>query len=126
MEQNETISIEDRTLINCILSTRTMIDAAKSAKVSRATIYRRLADPAFVAALDAARANVLANLTDELERLSLASVRRLWAYIEDDSTDSKTVLRACGLALANAARYRENTDLKQRLEALEDAIKSAE
>lgn len=124
MEQNETISIEDRLLINCILSTRTLIDAAKSAKISRATLYRRLADPSFAAALADERSKILATITDELERLSLASVRRLWAYIENDSTDSKTVLRACGLALANAARYRENTDLKMRIEALEDALKT--
>lgn len=123
MEQIDTISIEDRTLINCILSTRTMTDAAKSAKVSRATLYRRLADPAFLAALDTAKANVLANLTDELERLSLASVRRLWSYIEDETADDKTVIRACGLALTHAARYRENFDLRVRLEALENAIK---
>ena len=111
-------------MIACILSTRTMIDAAKCAQVSRKTLYRRLDDPAFVAVLSAERAKILTNITDELERLSLASVRRLWVYIEDDQADDKTVLRACGLALSHAARYRENVDLRVRLEALEDAIKA--
>lgn len=114
----------DLEIIKCLLTTRTHSDAAKCAKCGERTIYRRLADPSFAAALAAERAKILANITDELERLSLASVRRLWAYIEDETADDKTVLRACGLALANAARYRENTDLRQRLEALEDAIKS--
>ena len=124
MTQNDTVSIEDRQMIACILSTRTMIDAAKCAQVSRKTLYRRLDDPAFVAVLSAERAKILTNITDELERLSLASVRRLWGYIEDDQADDKTVLRACGLALSHAARYRENVDLRVRLEALEDAIKA--
>lgn len=112
-------------MIACILSTRTMIDAAKCAQVSRKTLYRRMDDPAFTAALAVERAKILDSLTNELERLSLASVRRLWGYIEDPTADDKTVLRACGLALSQAARYRENTDLKIRLEALEDALKAS-
>ena len=118
-------NVRDFEIIKCLLTTRTHSDAAKCAKCSERTIYRRLVDPDFTAELAAERAKILANLTDELERLSLASVRRLWSYIEDENADSKTVLRACGLALANAARYRENTDLRQRLEALEDALKSS-
>ncbi len=119
-------NVRDLEIIKCLLITRTQKEAATCAKCSEKTIYRKLADPSFAAALADERAKILATITDELERLSLASVRRLWGYIENDSTDSKTVLRACGLALANAARYRENTDLKIRLEALEDAIKSGQ
>ena len=117
-------NVRDLEIIKCILTTRTQKEAAECAKCSEKTIYRRLADPDFVATLAAERTKILATITDELERLSLASVRRLWAYIEDETADDKTVLRACGLALANAARYRENTDLKQRLEILEDAFKN--
>ena len=117
-------NVRDLEIIQCLLTTRTQREAAKCAKCSEKTIYRRMADPAFAAALADERAKILDIITDELERLSLASVRRLWGYIENDLADDKTVLRACGLALANAARYRENTDLRLRLEALEDAIKA--
>lgn len=118
-------NVRDLEIIKCLLTTRTQKEAATCANCSERTIYRRMTDPAFTAALAAERTKILATITDELERLSLASVRRLWGYIEDETVDSKTVLRACGLALANAARYRENTDLRLRLEALEDAIKSS-
>ena len=117
-------NVRDLEIIKCLLTTRTQREAAKCARCSEKTIYRRLDEPAFKAALDKAKAAILVNLTDELERLSLASVRRLWGYIEDDQADDKTVLRACGLALSHAARYRENVDLRVRLEALEDAIKA--
>lgn len=116
----------DLEIIKCILTTRSNRDAAKCAGCSERTLYRRLDDPAFKTALAAAETKILADVTAELERLSLASVRRLWGYIEDDLADSKTVLRACGLALANAARYRENLDLLQRLEAVENALKNTD
>lgn len=118
------IDLENLKIITCILTTRTLAGAAKCAGISERTIHRRMADPAFKVALDEAKASILVNLTDELERLSLASVRRLWAYIEDEHADDKTVIRACGLALSHAARYRENVDLRQRLEALENALKN--
>lgn len=116
-------NVRDLEIIKCLLTTPTQREAAKCAHCSEKTIYRRLDDPTFKAALDAAKANILANLTDELERISLASVRRLWSFIEDETADDKTVIRACGLALTHAARYRENFDLRVRLEALENAIK---
>ena len=103
----------DLEIIKCLLTTRTHSDAAKCANCGERTIYRRLADPTFKAALQAAQNKILAETTAELERLALASTRRLWSFIEKETTEDKAALRAIGLALSHAIRYRETTDLQQ-------------
>ena len=115
------LTVNQSRAVACILGTRTIEQAAKCAGVGKRTLERWLTLPAFVAALDAEKAKIVAATTGELERLSLAVVRELWRILEEPAED-KDRLRACALVLTSAIKWREETDLIARLTALEQTI----
>lgn len=107
--------------IACVLSTRTVEQAAECAGVGKRTLERWLTLPAFVAALDDAKAKIVSTTTGELEKLSLAATSELWRILEQPA-QNKDRLRAVGLILTNAIKWREETDLIGRIAAIEQTI----
>lgn len=114
----------DYEIIQCLLTTRTIGDAAKCVGCERRTIQRRMADPSFQNALQTAQSKLVATTTAELEKLAMASTAKLWAILEDDLAEDKTTLRAIGLILANAVKYKETSELIIKLEEVTRAIEA--
>jgi hypothetical protein len=92
--------------------------AAQQAGVSRSTVQRRLADPAFQRQLEAFRAELVQRTTAVLTASGLEFVKTLVALTSAD-TPAPTRLGAARAGLEMAAKYRELADIEQRLRALE-------
>jgi hypothetical protein len=91
--------------------------AARRMKCSPRTVYRYLGDAAFRRRLTEERERLFRQATDLLVANVLSAGKRLVELVADD--DKELSLKAVGLALGHAARYRELADFGARLAAIE-------
>lgn len=116
MADNEQISTDDRLAI-AIATGETVRDAAKSAGVSESTAYRRLRNNEFKASVRMIRdATFSASLGTLLEAANKAA--KALAEL-CDSTTERIRLQAAAKVLELSTRLSEQTELRERLEALE-------
>jgi hypothetical protein len=95
--------------------------AAQQAGLSRSTVQRRLADPAFQRQLEAFRAELVQRTTAVLTASGLEFVKTLVALTSAD-TPAATRLGAARAGLELAVKYRELAEIEQRLAALEQRL----
>jgi hypothetical protein len=96
--------------------------AAEAVGVNRATIRRWRERPAFVAALRAAEAEAIGDLSRRLARLSATAIDVVADLLDDDTLSPAIRLRAADLALARMLQLRDLVDVEERLAALESAV----
>lgn len=92
---------------------------AQAAQVGRRTLMRWMNDPAFRAELERIRENIADLAYTELEGLTLKSVMRLDQLLDDP--DPNVRHRALKTALSLSLNVREQRDLRQQIETLENA-----
>lgn len=74
-------------LIDALLSGRTVAQAAEDAHVSEPTVYRRLRDPSFQAALAEARTKRADRIADRAAEYLNAGLSVIGRYLVDDARD---------------------------------------
>lgn len=111
----------DPALVAALAAGATYAEAAARAGVSERTARRRMDDPAFRAALDDARAEVVSRAVDRLSATATDAVDTLAALL-DPGVPPPTRLGAARAVLELGSRLREEHDLAARLGALEEAL----
>ena len=96
----------------------TVEGAARQAKVSDRTIYRRLKDPAFRARVSEARAEMVTRASGMLTAAAGESVRTLLA-LQKESVTPAVRLGAARAVLELGLKIRELVELEGRIAALE-------
>lgn len=117
MAENDTLGPKERRALAALLTEQTVTAAAHSVGMSRKTLYRYLAMPAFQASLAVAQGDLLRLAS---ARLALLLGRAL-DVIGDalSAEDLSTNLRAAALVLGHGAQLMEYAGFEQRLAALE-------
>ncbi len=111
---------KQRRLIACLLTARSVQDAAKTAGVSERSAHRWLRDPAFHAELDAATKEAIAQTVRRLASLSVAATGVLAATMAEGTPAAK--LRASHIALRSLPELAQLFALEERLAAVETAL----
>ena len=122
MAQNGTVlSAKQQRAIEALLSSKSVAEAAASAKVAKRTLFRWMAeDQAFRAALSQAEGEMLDAATRRLLNLQGESIDTLEYLISQAQTESVR-LRAAQVVIETSLKLRELRDIEQRLTALEQA-----
>ncbi len=122
MQENRThwtLPSKQRKAVTALLTEPDTTAAAKAAGVSRDTLYRWLAEPAFQAALRDAEANAIAAVSRALVRLAERAAATLDGAMTDPAAASSTKVRAADIVLARLLQVRELVALETRVAELE-------
>ncbi len=125
MRQNDTektTSLTDRQLaaLPHVAASPTLSQAARSASVGRATLYRWLQDERFRQALDSLRAEAADFARSELQGLMLKGILVLSQAMDDSSADIR--LRAARATLYLALKVKDIKEIQQRLDLIDEAF----
>jgi hypothetical protein len=107
----------DAALIAGLASGLSVKAAAKKAKVSTRTAFRRLADPAFLRQVDKAKEEAIRQASSRLAATSVKAAGKLRALL--GSKDERVSLQAAWRILKLAMPWQEFADMERRLAALE-------
>ena len=116
-----TLSARQRLAVEALLATGEVTSAAQTACVSRATLHRWLTNPMFVAAVRAAEAAALDDLSRMLVRLGGTAAGTLEQAMIDPATPPATRVRAADAVLGRLLQLRELATLEARVNDLEHA-----
>ena len=108
-------------ILQALLTTRTIREAAASLKLSERTIYSYLEDPAFKARYKLAQADTTRGLLNHLRELEHTAVDTL-ADAMTNASLARDRISAAKLILEYRARYGETADIQERLQILEAAL----
>jgi transposase len=109
----------DAVLVAALAAGATYVEAAKQAGVSERTVRRRMDDAEFRRQVDQARAEVLAQATARLSAASVEAVETLRGLLGSPLDFAR--LAAARAILEVGFKYREQLDLAERIEQLEQA-----
>ena len=110
----------DSALIAALAGGSTVEDAATTAGVGVATVYRRLKEPEFRRQVDDARAEMIAAAVAKLGAASTKAVAKLEGRL---AAEAEAVQLGAAKAILDAAlRWREHEDLAERVAALEGQL----
>ncbi len=115
------LTAQQQRAIRAMLTARTVEDAAKAAGVSRATMFRWLADASFCDELRRAERDALATVTRRLTALAVDAAQVLDDTMSDPDAKRADKLRAADIALGKMLDLRKLYDLEERVAALEAA-----
>jgi phage terminase small subunit len=119
MTQNDTITPRQERVIRALVESRNITVASKKAGVGRKTIYRWLKQPAFLAALNDARALVMElTTTSLLAGVETALEVMYQVMVEGDETNIRR--NAASDWLEKAMRYYTTNNLDKRMRAIEE------
>lgn len=125
MADNGSLSARQQRAVAALLASKTVAEAAASAKVGERTLFRWLAeDVAFRAALSQAEGELLATTTRRLLGLQGQALEAL-EYLLTRGESEGVRLRAAQVALELSLKLREQVSIEQRLQALEQAQQGA-
>ena len=121
------VSIENRrkgdaTLIVALAKGLTMRAAAEEAGVSERTVQRRMKDPDFRQAVDAARGQLISETLGRLVSSGSSAAATLQALLK--ARAEHVQLGAARAILELTQRYRESDELERRIAALEQAAEA--
>ena len=108
-------------ILQALLTTRTIREAAASLKLSERTIYNHLEDPAFKARYQLAQSDLHRGAVNHLRELQHSAIDTLASVMKTGSRD-RDRLAAAKLILEFNARYAEIQDIQERLQLLEAAL----
>ena len=109
---------KDDTAILALACGATVEKAAQQAQLSKRTLYRRLADPAFRRQVQAVRGDMVQRTAGTLTAAATEAVKTLLA-LQQASTPAAVRLGAARAVLEIGIKVREVADLEERLAALE-------
>jgi hypothetical protein len=98
-------------------------NAAQKVGLSRRTVFRRLADPAFRAQVHAMRAEVVRRTTGVLTAAGMAATKTLTTLQESATTESVR-LGAARAVIELGCKMRDQVEVTERLAALEGELES--
>lgn len=112
--------------LKAMLEESTISKAVKAAGISRDTAYKYLKDPSFKAELDKRRSECLNDTVRFLQtNLTLCS-EQLISIIEKEGTADQVKINAINTVFANFKAMAETADIVERLEQIEELMKSGE
>ncbi len=106
--------------IPCLIGARSLEEGRKKAKLSKATLYAWLKQPAFTARLEEDRQTVISEALATLRTAVTAAVEKLQDLIDAEAENVQ--LRAAQAVLDFFFRDREINEIERRLEAVERAV----
>lgn len=114
----------DAVLVATLAGGATVADAALAAGVAERTVYRRLQDPAFVQAVNGARAEMITRAVGQLADASTEAAATLRNLL---SATSETVqLGAARSVLEMTTRLRESEELERRITEIEAKLAASD
>ena len=102
-----------------VITAKTMDEAASQAGVDIKTLWRWRKNPLFVAAVDAARRDLMTKAADHLRLGAVEAVAALRRVLADKETAAPVVVQAASAILSHAIKVVELSDVTARLDALE-------
>lgn len=109
--------------VRALLSTRSVVEAAKLASVSERTLFSWLTEPAFRAALSEVEGELIDAATRRLLALQDSAIDTFERLLAKSSTASDAVrLRAAQSVLDYLLKLRELRNIETRLTALEQTV----
>lgn len=121
MDNESKLNEKQKRAIAAMLSAGTVSEACKIADVPRRTLYRWMENPTFAQALKAAEAETIKGASRRLSWVANKAAARVECLMDDSTAPPSVQLRAAQIALESAIRWREATDIEERLAALEAA-----
>ncbi len=113
----------DSWLVAALAGGASVQDAASTARVSEATVYRRLREPEFTQRVDEARAELLGQAMARLSAAATAAVTTLVLLLKADAPPAVR-LGAARAILDATLRWHESEALARRLDNVEAWIKA--
>lgn len=114
--------LSDEKLLEVLMRTGSVSDAAKELGITRQTMYRRIKAPAFRAKYAAARDDALKKTAAVLSsQMCNAVVCTQNIMVDNVKKDPRTALSAASAILRYGLQFYELADITARIEALEDA-----
>lgn len=117
--------ISDEKIMTALLNYPTIEAAADACGVGRATIHRRLSDPAFKAEYTARRRQIVEAACGSLQGRMGEAVEALAEIMNDGKASKLARVQAARTVLEYGIKTVETLDLLPRIEALEEAIENA-
>lgn len=111
--------IPDEKLIEALLKSANMTEAARAAGVGKTVLFERRRDPAFMAKLRGAQAESLEGTTRFLQTSTAAAAETLVEIATQSGRPAQARIAAARAILDAATRFTEVVDYGARLEALE-------
>jgi len=111
----------DQLLLMALACGATIENAAASAGISQATVYRRLKDAEFQQELRQTKADMARRTAAMLTAAAGEAVKTLLALLKD-SIPSSSRLGAARAILELGVRFRESAELEERIAAMESHI----
>jgi AcrR family transcriptional regulator len=121
MARKKTPKVDDL-LLKALVCGATVENAARKAGVTERTVYRRLEDPAFQAALKQASQQMLQRTAAMLSGASIGCVKTLVDLQQDAAVEPTVRRRAARDVLELNLRFRDRADLEPRLTAAEERL----
>jgi predicted DNA-binding transcriptional regulator YafY len=107
-------------ILQALLSHRTVREAAAAAKVTERTVYEYLSDPAFSARYQAARDDIIRGAANALRAHLSEAVDTIAAAMVDPKARPQDRLAAAKTIIDYAAKFTDTQDLLERVSALEN------
>jgi len=114
----------DQTLLMALACGATVENAAKTASVSPATVYRRLQDPEFQRKLQEIRSDMVVRTSSMLTAAGMESVKTLLS-LQQPTIPHTVRLGAARAVLEIGLRAREAASLEERLAVIEQQLATA-
>jgi hypothetical protein len=121
MAKNGTPTTKKALAIAALMSSKSVVDAAKAAGVGHRTLHTWLLEPEFRQALTNAEGVAIDAATRRLVSLAEASVAVIASIMADRNVSPGVRLRAASEVLNHLLKLRELRDIEARLLALEGA-----
>jgi len=122
MTEKATISPRQARTLTLLAQGLPVAEVCRQSMVNRSTLYRWLEQPHFKAAVDAATAAAIDDLTRRLTALGAQAADTLASTMADPQAPASTKVQAARAVLENLLRLRELVNLETRIAALEKAV----
>ncbi|EGO62587.1 hypothetical protein [Acetonema longum] len=114
------------TILQALITHRTIREAAQAARVTERTIYDYLSNPAFKARYQAVSDDVVRGAANNLRDRMSGAVDVIAGVMDDAEARPQDRLTAAKAILDYGAKYTEMRDILERMQILEDAVSKIE
>ena len=118
--------VTDEKLINALLSTATIRQASNATGLSEQAVYARLIKPDFRIKLQNARDSQFQVISNKLEDANFRALDVLIKILDDLEVSPGIKVRACQILLDLSLKNREQADILNRIQTLEDKLASTD
>lgn len=116
------IKAKDEKIMAALLEFGSVSAAEKASGVSRATIYKRLADEEFKTEYERRREKILNEACSSLQSTLTTAVDTIRQIINNAENAPQIRLNACALILQNCLKYVEQAEIISELKRLEKIV----